>query len=281
MIFSVIIINYKQKEFTIACIKSVQETLKCSYEIIVVNNSPEDDLSNVSGIAVINNQNKGFSQANNLAVKSARGEFLLFLNADTVLSKDFSEEFLATFGSKNFGAVGLGMRYPNGKYQMSYWFENNFINEIKNKKLESIFSGENTDVSEEINIIKEVDWVSGAALIIRKDIFESVKGFDEDYFLFYEDADLCKRIKLKGYKIFYLPFDGLMHYKGENVNKSFLTDTYYHSKKSQLVYYKKHNNLLNRILLRLYLSVKFLFRSLIEKNDINTKIIKLLFGAEK
>ncbi|MFA7360684.1 MAG: glycosyltransferase family 2 protein [Candidatus Kapaibacterium sp.] len=282
MDFSVIIINYKQKDFILNCVESIKENLKCSFEIIIVNNSPEDDLSTLKGVTIINNLNKGFSQANNLAANHAQGNYLLFLNSDTVLKKDFSQGFLTDFKDKEFGAAGLGLVYPDGRYQLSYWNENKFFNEIKNKKIEKEFKNKYQVVTKEYNdIIKEVDWVSGAALIMKKDIFEGIKGFDEDYFLFYEDADLCKRLKLKGDNIYFYPFDGLIHYKGENVNKTFLTDTYYYSKKSQLLYYKKHNSLYERTLLRIYLLLKFTFRAMTERKDINMKVLKLLFGAEK
>lgn len=284
MDFSVIIINYKQKDFILNCVKSVRENLKCSFEIIVVNNSPEDNLSDLEGVTIINNSNKGFSQANNLAAKRAAGKYLFFLNADTVLNKDISQEFLRTFEEIEFGAAGIGLVYPDGRYQLSFWNENKFTNEIKNKNLEEAFNKNDVAVIYDYtsnNKLREVDWVSGAAMIVRKDVFESVKGFDEDFFLFYEDADVCKRLKTKGFKTYYFPFDGLVHYKGENVNEYFFTDTYYYSKKSQLLYYKKHNSLYERILLRIYLLGKFTFRSMSERKDINMKILKLIFGAGK
>lgn len=284
MDISVIIINYKQRDFTFNCVNSVRKNLKCSFEILVVNNSPEDDLSKIEGVTLINNLNKGFSQANNLAAKYAKGEYLFFLNADTILKKDFSQEFLHVFNKMEFGAVGLGLVYPDGRYQLSYWKENKFMNEIKNKNIETAF------IKNDIAIIyeytsnstkREVEWVSGAALIIKKEIFERINGFDEEFFLFYEDADLCKRLNDAGLKSYYFPFDGLIHYKGENVNKRFFPETYYFSKKSQLLYYKKHNSLYERILLRIYLLVKFTYRRVTEKEKINMKILKLLLGVEK
>lgn len=283
MDFSVIIINYKQRDFILNCIESVRKNLKCKYEIIVVNNSPEDDLSALEGVTIINNSNKGFSHANNFAAKQAKGKYLLFLNADTILTSDFSEAFLSQFKEKEFGAAGLGLKYPDDRLQLSYWYENKFSNEIKNKKLEEAFKKNDTDIIDKYKrdkVLKEVDWVSGASLIIRRDVFESIKGFDEDYFLFYEDADLCKRLTKRGYKTYYFPFDGLIHFKGENVNMSFINDTYYFSKKSQLLYYKKHNNIYNRILLRLYLTLKFSLKVFTERNEINMKILKLIIGVK-
>lgn len=283
MDFSVIIINYRQKEFVVNCVNSLRKNLNCNYEIIIVNNSPEDDFS-VEGIKIILNSNKGYSQANNIAAKEASGKYILFLNADTVLEKDFANDFLREFEGREFGAAGLGLKYPDGKYQLSYWNENTFRNEAVNKKLEKAFKENYSEITSKygkIKEIKEVHWVSGAAMIIRKEVFENAGGFDEEYFLFYEDADLCKRIKAKGYKIFYYPFDGLIHFKGENVNQSFTTDTYYYSKKSQLIYYRKHNNLFDKIRLRVYLASKFFYKMLTKRNGINMKIFKLVTGMEK
>ena len=282
MMISIIIINYKQKEYLLNCIKSIRDNLKCEYEIIVVNNSSESDSLNLENVTVINNANLGFAQANNLASKSAKGKYLFFLNADTLLLKDLSSVFLNEFENKDFGVVGISLRYPGGNYQLSYWYENNFINEFKNNRLEDSFKHNDTKIiSNYVNndCIKEVDWVSGAAMIVKKDVFADVKGFDEDYFLFYEDADICKRIKLNGGKIFYFPFDGMIHFKGENVNESFLNETYYYSKKSQLLYYKKHNNYLNSVLLRLYLVFKYSVKVIFKRNSIDKRIFKLVSGV--
>jgi hypothetical protein len=279
---SIIIINYKQKDYLLNCIKSVKDNIKCDYEIIVVNNSFDSDSISLENVTVINNVNLGFAQANNLASKSAKGKYLFFLNADTLLLKDISSVFLNEFENKDFGVAGISLRYPAGKYQLSYWYENNFMNEFKNKKLEDSFKRNDAKtISNYTNndSIKEVDWVSGAAMIVKKDVFDDVNGFDEDFFLFYEDADICKRIKLNGGKIYYFPFDGLIHSKGENVNESFINDTYYYSKKSQLLYYKKHNNYLNRVLLRTYLVVKYSLKVLFGRNSIDKKIFKLVLGV--
>lgn len=280
MDFSIIIINYKQKEFTLKCVESLRKYPDCEYEIIIVNNSPED-IFDLEGVRVINNPNNGFSQANNLAAKEARGEYLLFLNADTVLEKDFAKDFMKEFADRDFGAVGLGLKYPDGRYQLSYWNENTFRNEAVNKSLEKSFKEMDLSVISKYENIKDitaVDWVSGAAMILRKDVFEKVGGFDEDYFLFYEDADLCKRLKDKGHEIYYYPFDGLVHYKGENVNESFASETYYYSKKSQLLYYRKHNSITDRIMLRLYLLAKFSFRLIMDRSELNLRTLKLLLG---
>ena len=280
--FSIIIINYRQKEFTENCVRSLKQHLPAdSYEIIVVNNSPEEEII-IDGIKIIENTNRGFPQANNLAADSAQGKYLFFLNADTLTGKDFTKAFSDNFSDKEFGAVGLGMKNPDETPQLSFWKENSFLNEMRNKKQEEEFRARDKKTLNKFKQnrgIMQVDWVSGAAMIIPRDIFAKLNGFDEEFFLFHEDADICKRIYITGMKVFYLPFDGLVHFKGENVNPEFKTDTYYHSKKSQILYYKKHNSIIQRIMLRIYLFSRFLFLSF--KGKLYRRILKMVMGLEK
>ena len=285
---SVIIINYRQINLLFDCIKSVYDAFAGnSFEVIIINNSPEENPDKLSadypGIKIINNENKGFSQANNLGVKISTGEYLLFLNCDTIVKNNFFPDLIKEFGNNDFGAAGLKLFYPDGSFQLSFWRENTFFNEIKNKKEEKYFYGRlknyASKVENEFNKVKEVDWVSGAALFMRRKVFEKISGFDESFFLFYEDADLCKRLKSSGYKIYFFPYSRIIHYKGENINPDFQKSTYYYSKKSQLYYYKKHNNLFNKLMLRFYLLLKFGLLALLHPGSIYWKIFKLTMGV--
>ncbi|HMS64219.1 MAG TPA: glycosyltransferase family 2 protein [Ignavibacteria bacterium] len=287
---SVIIINYRQKDFTDKCIRSLYENIgSYPFEVIVINNSGEDDLSYLEtefdNLKIIGNTNKGFSQANNTGVKHSKGEYLLFLNADTEIRSDFSAEFIDKFKDIKFGAAGLKLYNTDGTFQLSFWKENTFFNEIENKNDEKEFMNRNNAYinkkETEYNSIKEVDWVTGAALIMRKDVFVNIGGFDENFFLFYEDADLCKRLSDKGFPVYFYPFSNIIHYKGENVNKEFKNDSYYYSKQSQLIYYKKHNNFINNFLLRTYLFVKFFLLYIFSFKKINLDIIKLTIGISR
>lgn len=280
MLFSIIIVNHNQKDFLVKCIGSVRKNLTGSYEIIVVDNSDKKDDYGIENVIIIKSPNKGFAHACNLASKNTSGKYLFFLNADTEFRKNFIPVFEKNLSGNEFGAAGPGLVFPDGKFQLSYWHDNTFFGEIKNKKLEEGFKNNDTALISEYSSgksIREADWLSGAAMIIPKHIFESVGGFNEAFFLFYEDADICKRIEQAGYKILYIPFDGLVHYKGENVNDNFSGDTYFYSKKSQLLYYKLHNVLIQRLLLRLYLFFKFGFLSF-KGRRVNKKIFKMLLG---
>lgn len=281
---SIIIINYRQKDFTEKCIKSIYENIKSyPFEVIVINNSIEDDLSYLqtefTDLTVINNINNGYSQANNTGVNYSKGEYLFFLNADTEIKSDFIGNFIEEFKYKNFGAAGLKLYNTDETFQLSFWKENTFFNEIKNKKEEKYFKEKNLEYinkkENQFNNVKEVEWATGAAFIIKKEVFINAGQFDEDYFLFYEDADLCKRLNDRDLPVYFFPFCKIIHYKGENVNKEFKSSSYFYSKQSQLLYYKKHNNFLNNLLLRVYLFSKFTLLYVLTFKKINLDIVKL------
>ncbi|HMS33089.1 MAG TPA: glycosyltransferase family 2 protein [Ignavibacteria bacterium] len=286
-VFSIIIINFRQKEFTQNCVRSVYEKIEASdFEVIIINNSPEDDLSELEkeyqDIVIISNSNRGFSQANNLGASRADGKYLFFLNADTVLRSDFTADFLKEFKSREFGAVGLKLFNTDGTFQLSSGKIINFLNEIKNKKEELKFRERDIPFIEQkekdMNHIIETDWVTGAAMIIKKDEFIKSGGFDETYFLYYEDADICKRLKDAGFKNYFYPFSDIVHIKGENAGADFVSVNYFNSKRSQLLYYKKHNNVIENIILRAYLFLKFSVKYILTFNKIYLSIVKLTLG---
>lgn len=285
---SIIIINYKQKEFVEQCAASIYKNFSSyPFEVIIINNSPEQRLDHLQNtykdILIIENANKGFSQANNLGARHSKGEYLFFLNADTLIENDFLKKFMDEFSGKEFGAVGLKLLNEDNSLQLSFWNENTFLNEIQNKKAEEKFKERDTTFVKqyEVDKIKQTDWVTGAAMIVRKDIFNKTGGFDEKFFLYYEDADLCKRLSDAGYKIYYFPFSRIIHFKGENVNKDFSDNTYYFSKQSELLYYRKHNGFFDNLWLKIYLFLKFLFKYLFTFKEINLKILLLVMGVKK
>jgi GT2 family glycosyltransferase len=111
-LISIIIINYRQKYFLIECIKSIYSIFQSHpFEVIVINNSPEENLNELqsenNNLKIIENQNKGFAQANNLGAKYSGGNYLLFLNCDTLIKNDFPEDLFKNFSDKEFGAAGL------------------------------------------------------------------------------------------------------------------------------------------------------------------------------
>lgn len=182
--FSFIIINYNTVELTSTCLKSIIENLpKEEFEIILIDNN-----SNVSDLALLknrfggqvriiaNDKNLGFARANNQGAKFARGDYLFFLNSDTIISQDILtslKEYLQK--DQTIGIIAPQLVHEGGEEQTySYGL---------NKK-----NG-------------EISWVSGAALIIRKKLFVKIGGWDEKFFMYFEDRDLCRRVINEKYKI--------------------------------------------------------------------------------
>jgi hypothetical protein len=282
---SFIIVNFRQGKLLFKCIESLYDKIhSVPFEIIIVNNSPSEELNDLKkreNLKIIQNENNGFSKGCNLGVKYASGEFLMFLNPDTTLIKDFFADLIEKTSVLSYGAVGLKLYYPDNNFQVSFGKFPTFNNERYNKKIEIAFRNKDMKIMEEtennFRDITSVDWVSGTSLFMKKLIFDDIKGFDERFFMYYEDADLCKRLSLKGLKTYFYPYSGIVHYKGENANPEFKDVTYYYSKHSQLIYYSKHNKYFEIFLLRTYLGVKFFFLGLLTFNRNALRIFKLTF----
>lgn len=238
---SVIIVNYNVKELLENCVNSVLQASKnLSVEIIIVdNNSFDGSVEYINSkfsaqpcIKVIPGKiNLGFAKANNVGVKASSGEYILILNPDTVLQEDTLDKSLAFYKSQpGAGAVTCKLILPNGKLDLACRrsFPTPSVAVYRVLGLSKIFPKSKTFGKYNLTYLNEnetyeVDAIVGAFMFIRKDIYERINGFDEDYFMYGEDLDLCYRIKKAGYKIFYFPETSIIHYKGESTKKSSLS----------------------------------------------------------
>jgi len=238
---SVIIVNYNVKELLEQCINSIfAASSKLKVEVIVVDNnsfdgSPEylkKQFQGNSNVKIIESPvNLGFAKANNLGAKVAKGEFVLILNPDTILQEDTLTRSLKFYKeTQGIGAMTCKLILPNGKLDLACRrsFPTPSVAVYRIVGLSRIFPKSKTFGKYNLtyldeNSTYEVDAIVGAFMLIRKDIYDQVKGFDEDYFMYGEDLDLCFRIKKAGYKIFYYPETSIIHYKGESTKKSSVT----------------------------------------------------------
>lgn len=216
---SIIVVNYRSEQYLENCVASVFKRLKnINFEIIVVNNN-NLDIQCPSGARIINvGKNIGFGAGCNLGVKNAQGRYLLFLNPDTeILSGNLANILNKFKEDQTIGAIGPRLTMENGETQwwcagkeFSLWrlIKNN-LGIIESKKIWESKTG------------VFADWVSGAALVITKKIFDNIGGFDENFFMYFEDEDLCKRIRKRGYKVLYYPETSVLH-KGGKSRRSFL-----------------------------------------------------------
>jgi len=216
---SVIIVSYNCKEFLDYCIQSVFSALKnISGEIIVVDNCSDDETvkylksKNYRLKLIESKVNLGFSKANNKAARLASGEYLFFLNPDTIIPEDIFENFFDNI-SKNLGILSYKM--IDGKGRFLGESKRNFPNSgIILKKLLGLKSDYYSSIDE--NDFGEVDVLCGANMFIKSSVFVQINGFNEDYFMYGEDIELSYKSKKLGFKNFYNGRLSIIHFKGES-----------------------------------------------------------------
>ena len=225
---SIIIVNYNCEEHVCNCIESIyKNTRETGFEIIVVDNasvvySVEAISKRFPGVKVIvNEENLGFGTANNIGAREALGRYLFFLNPDTILLNDavgvfyrFLEESknnIASCGGKLLNWDGSPNKtfghFPTLFQQLSDLGFRKFYWKFYDKKLTM---GRGCD----FKVIRLVDYIVGAAFCIKKQVFDEMKGFDERFFLYYEETDLFFRMQKAGYKSYLLPSVEIIHLEG-------------------------------------------------------------------
>jgi O-antigen biosynthesis protein len=218
---SVIIPVFNKVEFTFQCLRSLLREIKGDdTEIIVVDNGSTDEtrelLSHFEGLVrvVENELNRGFVDACNQGAEVARGRLLVFLNNDTFVLPGWLDALVETVErDPRAGAVGSLFLYPEGRIQEAgaiVW---------SNGEAFHYGWGRSPD-DRRFTFAREVDYCSGASLLIRKELFERLGGFDRRYApAYYEDADLCMGVRSLGYKVIYQPHSRLVHYEGATAGR--------------------------------------------------------------
>lgn len=282
---SIILVNYNGADILPDCLNSVSRFFnKDNSEVIVVDNSSEDFSANFVAENFPDIQlirlpvNKGFGAGNNAGAKVAKGEFLFLLNTDTIITSNILPHLIDLMEENpEVGIIGPKLLFPDGIFQISFSPKISIRGEIEAKKLHSYAQSPTKLNLLENNFqqIKEVDIVVGAAFFIRADLFHSLGGFDEKFFMYFEESDLCQRVKNAGYKVLYTPEVSLIHIRGHSVNKiaNKMAVEYRHS---QIYYYQKHRPLWERLILRVYLFTKFFYKFAITLNPYCWQIVKLV-----
>lgn len=254
MQLSIIIVNYNVKHFLKNLIDSIIKSVtNLSYEIIVVDNASNDD--SVEEIRnsfpfvklIANKENIGFGKANNQAMKIASGDYFVLINPDSIVKTDTFDILIKFFENHHdAGMIGCKVLNPDGSLQLAcrrsfpgVWTSFTKVTGLSSLFPKSkLFAKYNLTYLDE-NEINEVDAISGAFMMFRKEVYERIGGFDEDFFMYGEDLDLCYRTQKAGYKIYYVPTTEIIHYKGESTKRSSLDETvlFYEAMK---IFVRKH-----------------------------------------
>lgn len=265
---SIIILTYNSSPYVLNLIKSIgllSPNQKDTEIIIADNLSTDDTVSKVSNLKsqisnfklIENEKNLGFGAGINRASKEARGEYLLFINPDTEFEKGNINDLTSVFDKfEKVGIVGGKLIDKNGCAEKSCGrFFGLFEILLTALGLDEVF-GVRTSPKE----IKRVDFVSGGFMMIKKDLFDKLNCFDENFFMYMEDVDLCFRAKKMEFLTYFTPHAVMEHASHGSSNRSFAIRNIY---KGILYYGKKNNSFVSYLLIKLILLLKAAFLVLI------------------
>ena len=243
---SIIIVSYNTKKLTVNCLGSIRRFVKrISYEVIIVDNGSTDgsvealkDLRFKQSLAlraknydlkiIANKENRGFAAANNQGIKIAQGRYILLLNSDTKLLENAFYEMVSWMDSNpRVGIATCQLINPDGSVQAT----GGYFPTLDRLFLWATFLDDLPVVTEIVGSFhphtpsfwtrskfyikeRELDWVTGAFFLIRKEVAKDVGILDEDFFMYVEELEYCLRAKKKGWKVFFVPKSRVIHYGG-------------------------------------------------------------------
>lgn len=246
---SILVLNYNGKEYLSECLQSLLQITYPAYEIIVVDNGSVDGsveyvnqyFPKVNTLAL--DKNYGFSQANNRGAEVAKGELLVFLNNDTAVEKEWLTELVKGLQFDPKVAV-CGSKVV--------FYSDPGIIDFAGGLISPIGAGVNIGFSKPdgplYNKTKYSSHAYGASMLVRKDVFQKLGGFDNDYFSYHEELDLCWRCWLQGYKVLYVPLSIVKHKRSvTSLSEKNWKNSFYNAQKSQIQNILKNFNFMNLV----------------------------------
>lgn len=267
---SIIIVNYQTKEFLVSCLTSIYKTCQgLNIEIIVIDNNSGDDSTKIikESFPLVNlKENKinlGFAAASNQGLKLMKGDFALLLNPDTEVMNGTLVNMLAFMKeNQRVGILGCKTIDEQGNIQRSCHPVPSLLREFSyilyKMKLDKMLPAKMTlgyydNTAKSSRYPFAVGWVSGACLMIKKEVIQDIGLLDENLFMFFEDVDWCIRANKKGWEIIYYPSNSIFHHEGgsERTNLYIISQRIDHLYKSRLYFAKKHFGRIGPIIIRL------------------------------
>lgn len=212
---------------------------------------------------VASTENVGFPAANNIGLERARGRYILLLNPDTEVVGDALAALLAYLqANPGVGLAGPQLLNPDGSLQSSRrrfptvatgFFESTWLQPLAPRRLLARYYAEDLPDDE----TSDVDWVTGAAMMVRRQVVEQVGGLDPGYFMYSEELDWCRRIRAAGWRVVYFPAAQIIHHSGKSSEQA-VTARHINFQRAKLRYYRKYHGGAAALLLRLFLLASYL-----------------------
>jgi GT2 family glycosyltransferase len=262
---SIVIVTYNSSGHIEGCLHSlIDHAPRIDHEIIVVDNASTDGTpamvrSRWTGVRVIDaGGNVGFAAANNMGIRHSTGELILLLNPDTQVPAGAIDVLVAALDARTDAAVaGPRLVDGRGRAELSFGRMMSPLAELRQKRL--IRGGERggaaaARIESMTRLARDVDWVSGACLLVRRSDADAVGLMDERYFMYAEDVDFCAAVRARGRKVLFVPSAELVHLRGQSrATASRQTEIAY--RRSQIAFYEKHHPAWAPVL-RLYLKLR-------------------------
>ena len=233
---------------------------------------------------VVNTENVGFTRGNNQGLKVAQGRYVFFLNPDAEVLGDALAAMVAYLDAhRGVGALGPQLRYGDGSLQSSrrrfptfatallestplawHWPANPWARRYRMEDRVSGTRGQGEVTADPLaQTGQDVDWVVGAALMVRREILEKIGGFDEGYFMYSEELDLCRRLKAAGWQIVYLPTAQIIHHEGKS-SEQVVAARHIHFQTSKVRYFRKFHGPFQAEALKVFILASFAVEWLLE-----------------
>jgi GT2 family glycosyltransferase len=261
---SAVIIHFGKTEYTTHVLDCLCAARDVELECIVVDNasttSPESALRDRPRTRVHRvEHSRGYGAACNAGAALARGRHILILNNDMDIPDGAVRGLLNTMDAhSDIGVLGPMLRFSDGRFQLSWGDDPNLASESRERSRQrrSRAGGVASDREQASTALLDADWITGAAMLIRREAWEAVGGFDESFYFYFEDADLCRRIRAAGYRVACEPASVMVHFGGgsdPHANPA-IVRAY---RREQLRYYARYNSAAQFYVLKSYLLAKF------------------------
>jgi N-acetylglucosaminyl-diphospho-decaprenol L-rhamnosyltransferase len=262
---SVVIVNWNVRDLLQRCVESVLSSQRSiTTEIIVVDNASVDGSVEMlraefpQTVLIANPENRGFPAANNQGIAAAQGRYVLLLNPDTEVLADALDALVQYMDAHpDVGLVGPQLLHPDGQVQSSrrryptlatLFFESTWLESLAPRALLRRYYV----LDQPDKAVLDVDWITGAAMLARREVIQQVGGMDERFFMYSEELDWCRRIKAAGWRVVYHPEARVIHYEGKSSEQA-VPARHVNFQRSKIRYARKYHGPRLAAALRLYL----------------------------